>query len=143
MVSLPVFINISYELILKFKWCSTSLQPYTIVFWTKVNFIFFTLFTLSPEKKSSYPEKFFTWQTFVLFTLFTKSPEKRCPSPEKKSFTWKNSVSEKKILISKKIKLGGKNRRFAAYKKYTKNWQKCWRKLVILVFLQGKLTALA
>ena len=35
MISLPVFMNLSYELILKFKWCSTSLQPYTHVFWAK------------------------------------------------------------------------------------------------------------
>ena len=35
MIPLPVFVNLFYELILKFKWCSNSLQPQTHVFWAK------------------------------------------------------------------------------------------------------------
>ena len=35
MIPKPVAVNLSYELILKFKWCSTSLEPYTHVFWAR------------------------------------------------------------------------------------------------------------
>ena len=35
MIPKPVILNLSYELILMFKWCSTSLEPYTHVFWAR------------------------------------------------------------------------------------------------------------
>ena len=36
MIPLPVFVKLYYELILSFKWCNTSLQPYTHVFWASI-----------------------------------------------------------------------------------------------------------
>ena len=35
MISEPVAGNLSYELKLKFEWCSTSLYPYTHMFWAR------------------------------------------------------------------------------------------------------------
>ena len=44
MIPIPVFMNLSYELILKFKGYSNSLKPYTHVFWarTATTFVIFS-----------------------------------------------------------------------------------------------------
>ena len=34
-IPLPVLMNLTYETLLKYKWCSVSLQPYTHVFCAK------------------------------------------------------------------------------------------------------------
>ena len=35
MIPLPAVVNLSYKLILKFRQCSTSLEPYAHVFWAR------------------------------------------------------------------------------------------------------------